>query len=119
MELGYIHVRVDRFSMIHVSKHQLAQVEYLLKQSVQGNHVLFDTEELRRVFEWAAARRFTLTEAEAYEVEPHIERLLEEPSLEGKRAYLRQLERPVFERVVMTYFSIVENNLYDTSETRH
>ena len=44
--------------MIHISKHQLAQVEYLLEQSAQGNHVLFDTDELRRVFEVAKARRF-------------------------------------------------------------
>jgi hypothetical protein len=105
--------------MINVSKERLAQVEYLLSQSAQGNHVLFDTDELRSVFELASERRFTLSEEEAYEVEPHIERLLEEPSLESKRAYLKTLSRPVFERVVMTYISIVENNLYDSSETRH
>lgn len=105
--------------MIQVSKHQLTQVEYLLEQSAQGNHMLFDTEELRRVFIAAEARRFQLSEQEAYEVEPYIERLLEEPTLERKRAFLEALDRPVFDRIVMTYFCIVENNLYDTCEARH
>jgi hypothetical protein len=105
--------------MIHVSKHQLAQVEYLIEQSANGNHVLFDTNELRRVFEYAEASRFTLSEKDAYEIEPFIERLLEEPTLERKRAYLEGLEQPVFDRVVMTYFSIVENNLFDACEARH
>lgn len=105
--------------MIQLSKHRLAQVEYLLQQSAQGNHVLFDSEELRRVLVATEAGQFTLNEQEAYEVEPYLERLLEEPTIERKRAFLEGLDRPLFERLVRTYFSIVENNLYDTSEARH
>jgi hypothetical protein len=106
--------------MIQVPKQRLAQVEYLIEQSVRGNHLLFDTEQLRRVFSRAQAKRFVLSEEEAYESEPYIERLLEEDSLERGRAYLQGLEPEVFERVVMTYFCIVENKLFDESgEVRH
>lgn len=105
--------------MIQVPKHKLDRVEYLLEQSVRGNHVLFDPEELRLVLADMQARGTRLSEADAYETEPMIERLLQESTLEGQRAYLRSLERPVFARVVMTYFCIVENALIDASEVRH
>jgi hypothetical protein len=71
------------------------------------------------VFAEAEARRFVLSEEEAYETEPHIERLLEESTIDGQRAYLRKLSRPVFARVVLTYFSIVENAIVDSGEVRH
>lgn len=105
--------------LIHVTKPQLTQVEYLLDQSAQGNHVLFDADDLRRVFRRGSAKAFVLSEEEAYEVEPHLERLIQEPSLERKRAYLEALDRGTFERVVRTYFSIVENNIYENLEVPH
>jgi hypothetical protein len=102
--------------MIHVSEQQLKQVEYLLEQSSRGHHVLFDPAELRRVFEKARTTNFTLSEEEAYETEPHLERLLEIPSLADKRAYLRTLDRAMFDRLVLTYFSIVENSLLESRD---
>lgn len=103
--------------MIYVSKQQLSQVEYLIGQSIQGNHVLFDSESLRQIFgkcEWDS-----IEEEEAYEVEHHIERLILLPSLPEKKAYLEQLDVVTYEKVVRTYFNIVENNLYENSEVRH
>jgi hypothetical protein len=101
--------------MIEVSKSQLSQVEYLISQSIQGNHILFDPSHLRQAFADAAP----LTEEEAYSVEHHIERLILEPTIEQKRAYLEQLERETLDRVIRTYFNIVENNLYENDEVRH
>ena len=40
----------DTSAVIEVSKNQLSQVEYLIAQSIQGNHVLFDPEMLREAF---------------------------------------------------------------------
>lgn len=106
--------------MIQISKRQLEQVEYLIAQSIQGNHILFDTETLRQVF-WQG--HFTAAEnpslEESYSVEHHIERLILQPTLAQKRAYLEQLDQATFEQVVKTYFNIVENNLYENPEKRH
>lgn len=109
--------------VIYVSDSQLKQVEYLIQQSLQGHHVLFDNDTLRRVF----ARRelgtgstgLEMSTEEAYAVEHHIERMIAAPSLEEKRAYLEKLDRPTFEQVVRTYFNIVENNLYESADLRH
>lgn len=109
--------------MIHVSKDQLQHVEYLIDQSIQGNHVLFTADDLRKVFSRTGATIIpqapSLSEEDAYAVEHHIERLILEPDLEKKRAFLDQLDPQTFALVVRTYFNIVENNLFETQQIRH
>jgi hypothetical protein len=105
--------------VIEVSKNQLSQVEYLIEQSMKGYHVLFDTTELRRVFRARGKPDNVLTEEEAYAVEPIIEKLIQEPTIERKRALLEGLDRRTFATVVRTYFSIVENNLFEKLEVHH
>jgi hypothetical protein len=56
---------------------------------------------------------------EAYETEPIIETLISLPSLSEKWAYLEQLDSTTFEKVVRTYFTIVENNILESAEVRH
>ena len=102
--------------MIYVSKKQLDQVEYLIGQSIQGNHVLFDSDTVRRVFD---RQSDDFSDEDAYSVEHHIERLILQPSLSEKRAYLEHLDPETFDRVVRTYFNIVENNLFENIEVRH
>lgn len=107
--------------MIYVSQEQVAQVEYLIQQSIQGNHVLFSSEDLSVIFKNGSASPDTteIGEEQAYAVEHHIEKLITAPTLGEKRAYLDRLDRKTFENVVRTYFNIVENNLFEKIETRH
>lgn len=95
--------------MISVSDEQLTTVEYLLNQSAQGNHVLFDLDLVREVF----ALNTPMTEEDAYEVEHHIEKLLSQEGVGQQRAYLDQLPKEVLFSVIKTYFNIVENNLFE------
>lgn len=104
--------------MIYVSQEQLRQVEYMIAQSAIGNHVLFDTDTVRRVFSTSSTGR-AFTEHDAYSVEHHIERLMVQPTLNEKKAYLEHLDTETFEQVVRTYFNIVENNIYEHLEGTH
>lgn len=106
--------------LIYITKNQLSQVEYLIDQSIQGNHVLFDLDTVRKVF-WNGPTPFSppLTDEDAYSVEHHLERLISQPSLGEKRAYLEALDSETYEKVVKTYFNIVENNIYENLEVRH
>jgi hypothetical protein len=106
--------------LINLSKDYLNQVEYLIGQSIQGNHVLFDLETVRGIF-WkeGIVQRSRFTEEDAYSVEHHLEKLILQPTLIEKRAYLEQLDRDTFEKVVKTYFNIVENNLFENVEIHH
>ncbi len=102
--------------MITVSQEQLDTVEYLLEQSAQGNHVLFELDMVRQVF---ALPSLPMSEAEAYEVEHHIEKIISLESIEKQKAYLDQLPENTLHCVVKTYFNIVENNLFENGSTRH
>ena len=106
--------RKGAFLVIYVSQHQLDQVEYIIEQSIRGNHILFDVESLKSILTTGR----DLSEDEAYAVEPHLEKLLSEPSLDQKRAYLDRLDSATYERVVKTYFNIVENNLFEHLQIR-
>ena len=107
--------------MIHVSKSKLTQVEYLIEQSIRGNHVLFGTEQVRQIFERERSSSYQplLTDEQAYSVEHHIERMIQLPSLLEKRDYLHSLEPETQDHVIRTYFNIVENTLYENQEVRH
>lgn len=103
--------------MIEVSEDQLKQVEYLLDQSQKGHHVLFRSEDLRRVFK--DELDLPLQESEAYGAEPTIEKLIALPTLAQKRAFLEGLDDETFSSVVRTYFAIVENALIERVEATH
>lgn len=102
--------------MITVSKDQLDTVEYLLQQSAQGNHILFDVDTVRQVFTLPV---HAMSEKEAYEVEHHIEKIMTMGGFDKQKAYLDQLPQEQLFRVVKTYFNIVENNLFETQTVRH
>jgi hypothetical protein len=107
--------------MIYVNQKQLDQVEYLIEQSCRGHHVLFDAETIRSVFPEPAMRPDVADESDTAEksasgedIEKHIENLILQPTLLSKRAYLENLNQDTLKRVVRTYFSIVENNLFES-----
>ena len=106
--------------MIYIEKSQLDQIEYVLGQAVQGNHVLFDPAHLRKAFSSSdPLARAPLSEEAAYAVEHHIEKLITLPTLPQKRAYVERLDATTLEHVVLAYFNIVGNTLYESNTTRH
>lgn len=102
--------------MIYVPRERLQEVEYLIGQSIQGHHLLFDADWLRTALVGADA---PFREEEGYAVEPHIERLIELGSFREKRAYLERMDPHTLRQVIRTYFHIVENNLFEASKTPH
>jgi len=95
------------------------QVEYLIHQSIQGNHILFDNRTLRAVFWKAKSFSAPLTKQEMAQVKQHITCLIQKPSLMEKKAYLKNLNQKTLEKIVKIYFCIVENNLYKKIGSYH
>ena len=102
--------------MITINQNQLDTVEYLIQQSAQGNHVLFDLDLVRKVF---SIKTDPMSEAQAREVESHIETLITLDTFEKQKAYVEALHEEVLYRVIKTYFNIVENNMFEKSPVRH
>ena len=111
--------------MITISKSQLRQVEYLIQQSLQGNHVLFDAASLREAVTLREARchhpekNESLSTSDAGTIERHIETLITLPSLPQKRAYLERLPTEEYQALVQSYLNIIENNLLERGQVRH
>ncbi|MCM0606025.1 MAG: hypothetical protein KA715_08035 [Xanthomonadaceae bacterium] len=105
--------------MIQINQEQVRQIEYLINQSMSGNHILFDVERIREVFSTRTGRADESTPVNPQAVEGHLEKMIALPTLAQKRAFLERLDNRTFRMIVRTYFNIVENNLYDLEEAKH
>jgi len=102
--------------LISVSEKQLKEVEYLISQSIQGNHLLFQPEEIRQAFDGVCE----LQDGNGKNnVDSHIELLISQPNIIRKRAYIEGLDTGTLRRVIKTYFSIVETNMTEGSKYKH
>lgn len=103
--------------MIYVNQDQLDQVKYLLQQSAQGNHLLFDEHVLRRV-----APRIGQQEARSERIEK-AEQLLEQmilrPSISSKKAFLEGLDPETYDEVAKVFFNIVQNTAQENQGFSH
>lgn len=113
--------------MITVTGKQVREIEYLIDQSIQGHHVLFDAGTIRKVLQWQtglnAVTRSENPSPEAAEQFRHSEQMLEHmlalPTLAQKRAFLENLDHEDFEGVVRLWFNVVENSLFRSTGERH
>ncbi len=102
--------------MIYVSENQLSQVEYLLAQSMNGHHVLFDLDLIRNAVGDSPKE---LSQVEIKTIEKQIETLISKPTLMHKRLYLETLAPETMRRLIRVYFNIVENNIFEKAEELH
>lgn len=100
--------------MIQITEEQTAQVKYLLEQSMQGNHILFDSKTLRRVLGTPPS-----SDASTSCVAHHIEKVMGLRQLAQKHAYLERLDARTYDQVVRSYFNIVENRLLESRGSAH
>lgn len=101
-----------------LSKSQLNQIEYLIEQSLQGHHFLFDPKQIREAMETASA---VTTADTTSEMTKHLELLIRLPSMRAKLAYVERMDQSSREALVTTYFSIVGNHLANSEkgQVRH
>ncbi len=103
--------------MIYVNQDQLDQVKYLLRQSAQGNHLLFDEKVLRRI-----APRIGQPEARdelVKKAEHLLEQMILRPSISSKRAFLEELDPETYDEVARVYFNIVQNTVAENQGFSH
>lgn len=104
--------------MIYITQDQAAQVQYLLEQAMQGNHILFDSTTIKKILAKPAPKKGAKDD-DSYSVEHHIEKLMTLKTLPEKRAYLERMDSITFEAVVRAYFNIVENTLFEVKKVTH
>jgi hypothetical protein len=101
--------------VIEIPKHQITHVEYILEQSAKGNHVLFPGEKVLLAFK----DKVSISESEAYSIEPLIEKLLSFETLKEQQVFFESMNERLQIRLIQTYFNIVENNLVENEVLKH
>jgi len=94
------------------------QIEYLLHQSTQGLHFIFDHHEVACVLrkdEEGAPLDIKLMD----KVQGLLTGLLGKQTISEKRSYLESLPRNDYELLVKAYFQLVDKTILANSQLRH
>jgi len=102
-----------------VDEANLEQIEYLLFQSTQGVHFIFENSEIAKILSQPHDEKKFFTEANMNKVQRLLADLLERPGVYEKRSYLESLGAENFELLVRAYFHLVENTILAHSTLRH
>ena len=103
--------------MIYVNQDQLDQVKYLLQQSAQGNHLLFDEQVLRRLAPRIGQQQERNEQVE--KAEALLEQMILRPSISAKRAFLEGLDSETYDEVARVFFNIVQNTAQENQGFSH
>jgi hypothetical protein len=91
---------------------KLEQLEFLLKQSLKGIHLLFDNKDIARVLSRVQDKDnkpFSMEKLK--EMQTLLTDFIAEESLEDKRDFLEELDESDYELLVHTYFNLLENSI--------
>jgi len=97
----------------------LEQIEYLVFQSTQGIHFIFDRADIVPILSRPSDDKEFFTDANMNKVHGLLSGFLDCESLQSKRSYLDRLPAGDFELLVRAYFHLVENTILAHSNIRH
>ena len=106
-------------AQVNQDEKNLEQIEYLLYQSTQGIHFMFDNQELIKVLSQKNLEKKLKDQTNVQMVQDLLTRFIEKPSIQEKKLYLETLDGETYELLVRAYFQLVENTILASSDIRH
>src|SRR5271170_3889791 len=103
---------------MQINSTHLDQIEHLLAQSMNGIHLLFDNATIAEILKTPKEENELFAFQNLDRIQDLFSRLVQNESFEAKVAFLHSLETDSYELILRTYFHIVENSLYATTD-RH
>ncbi len=100
--------------MIHISDTQMKEIEYIIQQSMNGFHVLFDNDTIRRFYSGIENEDDIFNEGRARQTEKLVEIFMSTPTITARKQLFRSLSEEEQSLLVRTYFNIVENNILNS-----
>ncbi len=97
----------------------LNQIEYLLHQSTQGIHFVFENAEIAEVLSKQKDDRDFFTFDNMGKVQDMLTKFLERPTITEKRSFLERLSPEDHALLIRAYFHLVENTILAHSKIRH
>lgn len=100
-------------------KDHTAQIEYLIHQSTQGVHFLFDKSDVTRVMSVPTDEKEFFTLKNMERVQNILTSFLEKPTLLTKETFLESLTNEERDLMIRAYFHLVENTILANFELKH
>ena len=105
--------------MVQLDKGQLDQLEYLLFQSSQGIHLLFDNPSIAKILSHPTEKIDFFSVENVNRIQSVLNDFIQKKSFQEKQAYLLDLDDESYEILVRSYFNIVDNTVLETSKFKH
>ena len=102
--------------MIYVNQQQLDHIRYLVEQSAQGNHILFDPETVKRV---SKQNRSDLEKDRTEVAEKLLEQIILCTTIEQKKLFISNLDRKTQDDVARVFLKIVANTAQEHQGYSH
>jgi hypothetical protein len=97
----------------------LSPLEYVIHLGTQGNHVLFDTERIRKAFAKEEEELACLGNERVEEVREAIRNIFSLPEFESKRDYISSLPTDIQDVLVYLYFQMIEKSIHLHQKSHH
>lgn len=104
---------------MNISPEKLEQIEYLLSQSTQGIHLLFDNASIAKILKNPTENLDFFTVDNIKKVQGILTEFIERKTLTEKQDYLKRLDKTTYELLVRTYFNIVDNAVLESTPNKH
>jgi len=89
----------------------MQEIQYIIQQSMNGYHVLFDNDTIKRFCNTEKKDDDIFDEQTARTTEKLVELFMSTPTINGRKLFFQGLSDEEKSLLIRTYFHIVENNL--------
>lgn len=104
---------------MQISESHLDQIEHILAQSMNGIHLLFDNHTIAEVLKKPTEDQELFAFQNMDRIQELFSQLVSQESFEEKVDFLKNLDSEGYELILRTYFHIVENSLFASTDVRH
>ncbi len=105
--------------LLYIEPKQLEQLEYLLNQSAQGVHLVFDKSAVARVMATPTEKLDFFTFENITKVQSLFSKFVQKNTLLEKKMYVESLDTSNYDLLVRAYFQILENAILSNKPLRH
>lgn len=106
-------------NVIQIGADKLQEIEYLLSQSVQGLHHLFDNDIIAKILRTPTEDIDFFNIDNIKKVQGILSDFIAQKTMVDKQRFLKNLDKTSYELLVRTYFNIVDNAVLESSKFRH
>lgn len=105
--------------MQDVQQPQLTEMERLLNHSLNGIHILFDHDAVKKILKRPTEELDFFSLKNIDRIQTLFTAFAEKKNLREKQAYLQSLDEESYEIIVRTYFHIVDSTLQSSFPVKH